>query len=182
MKSIHLTTPRLTIRPLLPKDVAPFHEYRSDKEVLKYQGMAPMDEQQCLSFIEEMAKQPFGRTGEWVQYAIARSEDDLLVGDCAIRLLSPDPRMGEIGITISPKHQQKGYAKEAMQAILQFLFEEKALHRVQETVDAENEASIRLLESLGFRQEGHFIENIWFNGKWGSEYQYAMLRTEWIAA
>jgi RimJ/RimL family protein N-acetyltransferase len=29
------------------------------------------------------------------------------------------------------------------------------------------------------REEGHFIENIWFKGKWGSEYQFAILEREW---
>ena len=35
------------------------------------------------------------------------------------------------------------------------------------------------MQSIGFRQEGHFIENIFFKGKWGSEFQYAMLKREW---
>ena len=48
-----------------------------------------------------------------------------------------------------------------------------------EIVDAENIASIRLLKSVGFRQEGHFIENIFFKGRWGSEIQFAMLKKEW---
>ena len=43
-------------------------------------------------------------------------------------------------------------------------------------VDTQNIASIQLLKSVGFRQEGHFIENIFFKVKWGNEYQYAMLR------
>lgn len=34
-------------------------------------------------------------------------------------------------------------------------------------------------KSVGFRQEGYFIENIFFKGKWGSEYQYALLKREW---
>ncbi|HMX81562.1 MAG TPA: GNAT family protein, partial [Ferruginibacter sp.] len=57
--------------------------------------------------------------------------------------------------------------------------DEKKVHRVTEIVDAENEASVNLLKSTGFRLEGHFIENIFFKGKWGSEYQYAMLKREW---
>ena len=46
-------------------------------------------------------------------------------------------------------------------------------------MDAENIASIKLIKSTGFKQEGHFIENIFFKGKWGSEFQYAMLKREW---
>jgi len=45
-------------------------------------------------------------------------------------------------------------------------------------VDTQNIASIQLLKSVGFRQEGHFIENIFFKVKWGNEYQYAMLKKE----
>ncbi len=30
-----------------------------------------------------------------------------------------------------------------------------------------------------FRLEGHFIENIFFKGKWASEFQFAMLKREW---
>jgi len=32
---------------------------------------------------------------------------------------------------------------------------------------------------IGMRREGHFIQNIWFKGKWGDEYLYAVLREEW---
>ena len=63
--------------------------------------------------------------------------------------------------------------------VLIFLFEVNEIHRVVEIVDAENIASINLLKSIGFRQEGHFIENIFLKGKWGSEFQYAMLKREW---
>lgn len=45
--------------------------------------------------------------------------------------------------------------------------------------DCENAASIALLERLGMRREGHFIQNIWFKGKWGDEYLYAILEEEW---
>lgn len=40
-------------------------------------------------------------------------------------------------------------------------------------------ASVNLLKSTGFKHEGHFIENIFFKGIWGSEFQYAILQREW---
>lgn len=67
-----------------------------------------------------------------------------------------------------------------MKGILNFLFETKNTHRVVEIVDAENIASLNLLNSAGFRQEGHFMENIFFKGKWRSEYQFALLKKEWL--
>jgi RimJ/RimL family protein N-acetyltransferase len=101
------------------------------------------------------------------------------VGDCAIYLQMSDSRIAEIGITISHLHQRLGYAKEAMLGIISFLFREKGIHRIVETVDAENSASIQMLKSLSFREEAHFIESVFFKGKWGSEYQFALLKNEW---
>ena len=66
-----------------------------------------------------------------------------------------------------------------MVAILDFLFKLEHFHRVVEIVDEENTASVNLLKSLGFKLEGHFVENVFFKGKWGSEFQFAMLKKKW---
>ena len=182
MKPLSLSTERLHLRNLRLADLDDFHVYRSNPEVTLYQGFDVMNREEARTFIVNMQDKLFGKPGEWVQYAIELKSTGRLIGDCAIKLQDPDPRIAEVGITISHLEQQKGYAKEIFTGILQFLFGEEQLHRVVETVDAENTASIRLLESMGFRQEGYFIENIFFNGKWGSEYQYAMLRKEWEEA
>jgi ribosomal-protein-alanine N-acetyltransferase len=182
MPSLNISTNRLIIRHLELTDLADFHIYRSNPEVTRYQNFDVMDLQQAEEFIRGNATKSFGKPGEWVQYAIESKKSNKLIGDCAIKLDQHDPRIAEIGITISHKEQQKGFAKETMKGLLKFLFDDKKIHRVTETVDAENIASINLLKSTGFRQEGHFIENIFFKGKWGSEYQYAMLRREWEEA
>jgi RimJ/RimL family protein N-acetyltransferase len=48
--------------------------------------------------------------------------------------------------------------------------------------DVDNIASWSLLDKLGFRREAHLVENIFFKGKYGSEYHYALLRREWRKA
>lgn len=179
METIILHTDRLLIRHLLPTDLDDFHIYRSNPEVTKYQGFDVMTREQAEAFIQKNTTRSHDNPGEWVQYAIELKSTQRLIGDCAVHLMAHDARIGEIGITLSHLEQQKGYAKETLLALLSYLFDQKGLHRVVETVDAENTASINLLKSVGFRQEGHFIENIFFKGKWGSEFQYAMLNREW---
>ena len=179
MEILNINTERLNIRHLEFSDLANFHIYRSNPEVTKYQGFDVMTIDQAEEFIKDNSTKSFGKAGEWVQYGIENSETKQLIGDCAIKLDQYDTRIAEIGITISHLEQKKGFAKEVLNGILTFLFEIKEIHRVVEIVDAENVASINLLKSIGFRQEGHFIENVFFKGKWGSEYQYAMLKREW---
>lgn len=179
MNTMQLLTPRLIVDQLGIPDLEDFLVYRSNPEVTRYQGFDVMDANQATAFITSNAGAAFGQPGQWVQYAIRIKETGRLIGDCAVKLDAHDVRIAEIGITISHLEQQKGYAGEVMTALIGFLFKEQNVHRVVETVDAENTASVRLLESTGFRKEGHFIENIFFKGRWGSEFQYAMLRREW---
>lgn len=162
-------------------DLDDFHKYRSNPEVTKYQGFEVMNREEARRFIEENSRKEYGLPGQWVQYGIERAETGRVIGDCAIHLQQHESRVAEIGITISHLEQQKGYAKEALLGILRFLFTAKNIHRVTATTDAENTAAAALFESAAFRREGHFIENIFFKGKWGSEFQYAFLRCEWEA-
>jgi len=166
-------TPRLKIRNLRDSDLEAFHHYRSNSDVTKYQGF------DIFSFIEEHKNKILIKPGEWIQYAIESLGEQRMVGDCAIYLRPEDSRIAEIGITISHMHQRRGYARETMTGLMDFLFKEKGIHRIVETVDSENEASIEMLKNLSFREEGHFVENVFFKGKWGSEYQFAMLYKEW---
>jgi len=179
LETLKITTDRLTIRNLELKDCNDFHIYRSNPDVTKHQGFDTMTIEQTTEFITSQLNKEFGKAGEWVQYGIENKTTGKIIGDCAIKLDQSDIRIAEIGITISHLEQKKGFAKEVLTGILAFLFEKKEILRVVEIVDAENYASINLLKSTGFKQEGHFIENIFFKGKWGSEFQFAMLKREW---
>jgi len=174
------STDHLIIRALQIEDLKDFHQYRSNPEVTKYQGFDVMTVEEAEKFIFQNSKKKYGKPGEWVQYAIAKKDTNQLLGDCAIQLKGQDHRIAEMGITISHLHQKQGYAKEAIKGILVFLFEEKGLHRVIARFGEDNIASMKVLESLNFRREGYFLENVFFKGAWDSEYQYAMLRKEWF--
>jgi len=178
MEKLQIHTERLSIRNLEIKDLNDFHSYRSNPEITKYQGFDVFTLQEARDFIDTQKDKLFGKPGEWVQYGIEDKISKKLIGDCAIKLYHDD-RIAEIGITISDKHQKNGFAKEVLLSIMDYLFAVRNIHRIVETVDAENIASARLMESIGFRKEGHFVENIFFKGKWGSEFQYAMLKSEW---
>jgi [ribosomal protein S5]-alanine N-acetyltransferase len=179
MEILSIPTRQLHIRHLQLSDLSNFFLYRSNPEVTKYQGFDVMTMEQAKEFIIDNATKRFGKAGEWVQYGIENIKEKKLIGDCAIKLDPYDTRLTEIGITISHQEQQKGFAKEALSGVLTYLFNQKNIHRVSVTIDTENTASVNLFRGLGFRQEAHFIENIFFKGKWGSEYQFAILKREW---
>jgi RimJ/RimL family protein N-acetyltransferase len=153
--------------------------YRNDPEVARYQSWEGITESEAHEFIQDMKEiQPWA-PGEWVQIAIELKETGLLVGDCALKIADDDERQAEIGYTLSRAYQGRGIGSEAVTCVLEYAFASLGLHRVIAITDCENAASVALLERLGLRREGHFRQNVWFKGKWGDEYLYAMLQEEW---
>ncbi len=71
--------------------------------------------------------------------------------------------------------------REAVRAVLDLAFHQLRLHRVSASVDADNLASLALLERLGLRREAHFRRSEWFKGAWVDDIVHAVLRDEWLA-
>jgi RimJ/RimL family protein N-acetyltransferase len=177
-----LETERLRVRSFEHVDLATFVAYRNDEAVARYQGWnTPYTYEQAQSFLEEMEQVSFGTPEVWFQLAIERKSDGAMVGDCAHKL-SKDARQAEIGCTLAQTYWGNGYAVEAVSRLLSYLFDECRLHRVYANTDVENLAAARTLEQIGLRREAHFIENLWFKGRWSSEYWYAMLASDWQQA
>ena len=171
---------RLRIRGFNDSDLAPFMAYRNDPKVARYQSWDSCDEQQARAFIREMESAQPGVPGEWFQFAIESKQTGELIGDCGLRVDEAEPYRAEIGFTLSREYQCRGFASEAVSALLDYAFDTLGLHRVVAIVDCRNAPSVALLERLDLRREGHFVENVWFKGGWADEYLYAVLKDEWL--
>jgi RimJ/RimL family protein N-acetyltransferase len=171
---------RLILRRFKDSDLAPFMAYRNDPEVARYQSWSSCDEHEATAFIREMESAQPEVPGEWFQFAIESKETGALMGDCALRVDEHEPYRAEIGFTLAREHQGKGVASEAVSRLLDYTFDALGLHRVIAIVDCRNALSVALLERLGMRREGHFLENVWFKGGWADEYLYAVLKDEWL--
>jgi RimJ/RimL family protein N-acetyltransferase len=173
--------PRVALRELVPADAEAMYAYRSDPAVSRYQSWEPAATDDILAFIERLAEtQPF-TAGTWHQLAIVLRSTGDLIGDCGVHVLGAEPRQAEIGITVAGAHQGRGYARDALGALLELLFGTLRLHRVYGSVDPRNAPSIALLLRAGFRQEAHLRESLWFKDAWADDLIFAMLRSEWSA-
>ena len=171
---------RLQLRHFQDSDVTLFMGYRNDPLVAKYQSWEGISELEAETFIQEQKVIQPGVPGQGFQVAIELKATGTLIGDCYFTMNAPDHRQAEIGFTLSREYQGYGYATEAVSCFLNYAFCAFDLHRIIAITDCENMASVALLERLGMRREGHFIQNIWFKGKWGDEYLYAILKEEWL--
>jgi len=176
-----LETARVLLRRFRDDDLAPFMAYRNDPEVARYQSWERITLAEAQAFIEAVRDAQLGVPGEGVQIAIELKATGKLIGDIYFHIEAERPWQGVLGYTLATEAQGQGLATESVEAWLTYAFEAFDLHRVIAIVDCKNVRSIRLLERLGLRREGHFLQNIWFKGAWGDEYFYATLREEWLA-
>ena len=72
-----------------------------------------------------------------------------------------------------------GIGGEAMRALMAFLFDSCGKHRLVLRMNGSNAAALALAASLGFREEGRFVDCILGKEGWEDEVLCAMLRSEW---
>jgi RimJ/RimL family protein N-acetyltransferase len=179
VKVPQLHTKRLHLRGLRLEDAVAISAYRSLPEVAKYQSWAQFGMEEATQLIADQLAAKSAVAGSWVQVMIVLTESSQPIGDCGIHFPSNAPQQVELGITLDPSYHNRGFASEAIEGVLSYVFESLNMHRVSATTDAENKAAQNLFQRLGFRREAHFVEHLWFKGAWGSEYVYAILRREW---
>ena len=174
-----IRTERLLLRGLRASDAPALLAYRSDAEVARFQGFKPATLEDAARFIAE-ASGTFDVAGRWCQLGILAGGE--LVGDLGIHFIGPENLQCEVGYTLAPREQGKGYGREAVAGLLDFLFSALGKHRVLASVDPRNARSIHLLEALGFRREALHRESVLGEGGWEDDLVYALLAGEWRGA
>ena len=132
-----IETERLRLRRLTRADIPALVAYRSDERVAALQSWSTMTLDEAEALVAEQG-------GEWLQIGIALKENDALIGDIGVRV---DGDAAEIGFSLAPDAQNRGYATEACRAVFARLFAE--VQRIEAVIDARNTAAIALVTRLG---------------------------------
>ncbi|MDE2156606.1 MAG: GNAT family N-acetyltransferase [Xanthomonadaceae bacterium] len=176
---MQIDTARLRLDALRPQDAQALFDYRANPQVARYQGWRPASIAEAGDFIACQADASLARPDSWFQRAIRLREDGRLIGDAGIHMPGDADGSVEVGISIAPVCQGRGYAGEALRALFDLLFVTLGRHRIHASVDPRNVASMALLRSLGMRQEAHFRESLRLHGVWVDDVVFAMLAREW---
>jgi 8-oxo-dGTP diphosphatase len=148
-----LRTTRLTLRPLAPGDAAEFHRLINDWDICRKLPDAPFP-------------YPASLAGEWIaaaaadraaglaeQFALVESASGTLLGVAGLRL-ARDKKSAELGYWLGRAHWGQGFGLEAARRLIGWAFAEMKITCLTATVAADNEASIRLLQRVGFVASG----------------------------
>lgn len=143
-----LTTERLLLRRSRSEDADTISAYRSDPAVHRYQGWDRTDPEGIRNEIREMARRAPGESG-WVQFSVEERGSGTLVGDVGLSPAEDDPGVIKIGYTMAPTFQGRGYATEAVEALVAYAFKALKADLVRAYASAENTPSIRVAEKVG---------------------------------
>lgn len=176
-----LETARFQLREVLPGDAARIFEIMSDPRVTRYFGSLPMEalsdaERRIAGMREAFAE----RTG--VRWAIVERVGGRLLGTCGFwRLINQHDR-AEIGYELAAECWGQGVMTEALGAALAFGFTSMGLHSVEAQIHPANTGSRRVLEKLGFVQEGYFRENYHdvVEGGYTDTAVFSLLARDWL--
>jgi len=160
-----LLTGRLLLRRSTPEDAEKIADYRSDPDVHRYQGWERTDPEGVRAEIVEMSGRMPGEPGGWVQLSVTERESGRLVGDVGFSLVD-EPGVIKIGYTIAPAFQGRGYAKEAVGALVAYAFDRLGADIVRAYANASNVPSVRVAEKVGMRPveriERRHGDEVWF--------------------
>lgn len=145
-----LETKRLVLRQLRYEDGADIHAY-FNADLAKYYDWLPKTVAEGRGFVR------FFKTGyeeeQSIRWGITLKPSDRVIGTCGFSDFDHFSR-AELGYELANDYWGLGIMGEALRAIIPFGFYEIDMHRIQASVFPENQASLKLLEKLGFQREG----------------------------
>lgn len=119
------------------------------------------------AFLLRAYRKQFLKLEAFRYFLLEKHQPDRLIGCVAFSHVHlGNERSCTLSYKLAESSQQKGYALEAINFLLQALFLEHAIHRVQADILPDNVRSLRLVQRLGFQYEGlarssHFVQNSW---------------------
>ncbi|WP_406389745.1 GNAT family N-acetyltransferase [Streptomyces sp. NBC_00887] len=140
----------------------------------------PRSDGSYRSWTAERAGRPPG--GEAFRLVVEVLDDGAFAG--AVTVGETDTRAGRFktGIEISRDHRGKGYAAEATELVLTYMFAEQRHHKCEVEVYAFNDASLGLYRRLGFVEEGRLRQHEFFAGSYHDVVLFGITAAEHWAA
>jgi RimJ/RimL family protein N-acetyltransferase len=174
-----LRTERLLLRPVHDADIDRMLEYRNLPEVTRWLLRTVVDPVAFREAWRASAADPD-------DHSVAVLLDGLVIGTVSLDLTDgmgqpgmPTRTAAELGYIFDPAYGGRGYAAEAVGAMVARAFDELGVHRVTAGCFADNAASVRLLEKIGMRREQHGVQDSWHaEHGWIDGFTYGMLASD----
>jgi len=180
-----LSGKKVVLRALEREDLIVLHKWQNDEEIMRLARSFPdhviSKEALQAEFEKELKGEDTGRRA----YIIEEKSSGKPVGWATIRIHQFTRRMtgADVGLALGEKNMWKrGYGTETTKLLLDEVFQQLNLHRAEWWTFAENIASLKLAEKVGFREDGRLREAVFFDNKFHDLVVLGMLKSEYKPA
>jgi len=176
---------RVLLRPLTIGDFAAWQEVRRRNhdwltrwEPLRIPGQPDVVEERDAFAVRCSARQRERQLGNGYGYGVFVHGD--FAGEINLSSVQRGPfQSAYVGYWIDEKQAGNAYTAEGLVVLSRFVFDELRLHRMQIAIIPRNTNSRRVMEKLGFRDEGTARRYLEINGVWEDHVRYAITTEEW---
>ena len=172
-----LETSRLVLRPLKMRDAGDIYAYASDPDVARYVLWEPhksvADTRNYIRCIRALYHR--GLPASW---AVTLRESGQVIGTIGFMWYSDVNSAAEVGYSFSKAHWNKGYATQALRAVVGSVFGSIPVNRLEAQHDVRNPASGRVMEKCGMRKEGVLRQRIKNKGEFVDVALWSFLRAD----
>jgi len=149
-----LETPRLLLRKVIPEDAQPmFCNWASDPEVTRFMTWPPHESMEVTKMVTESWLAGYEKD-DYYQWMIVCKELGQPIGSISVVHQNDRLQKAEIGYCIGKNWWHQGIMTEALQAVMDFLFDEVGMNRVEARHDPNNPHSGGVMRKCGMRYEG----------------------------
>lgn len=167
-----IKTDRFLLRQFEESDLQNVFNGLSNPDVIKYYGISYDNLEAAKEQISWFAELEDNGTGIW--WAICSPDNNIFYGAGGFNNLIEKYRKAEVGFWLLPEFWSQGIMSEVMPVICNYGFNKLNLHRIEAYVETENTSCIKVINKLGFRQEGVMVDCEIKNGKFVSLQIYAI--------
>jgi len=155
-----IETPDLVLREIRLEDAQAYFALCSDPIVMKTFGLPvhvdQAETERLIQFLNQALQEE-----KMIRWGISLKGEDRLIGDVGFWRFVKERSRAEVGAKLAREYWSGGLMTQALAGVVDFGLTRMELNTVEANVDPNNPGAVRLVEKVGFVQEGLLREHSW---------------------
>ena len=169
-----ITGTNICLREVRESDLEIFQRYRNNyTDSINYRTIKPLTSENQKKYWIEIVN-----SDKHIVFTITEKQTSKVIGEIRASNIN-QYHSAEAGLWIIPECRHKGYASDALQLLLKFIFGRANINRIEAQIASTNTDSISFFERNGFVHEGILRETTYYNYRYQNTVVMSMLKSEY---
>lgn len=183
--NVRIETKRLILRPFTLADVDDVTAYQSIEECVRYVPFDVRSRDDVLAAFErQQPSEHIEQPGNFFILGMELKSTGVVIGQVNLGFEHASPKTASFGYLTHRDYWRQGYTREAVTALLDYAASVEIVQEFTAVIVDQNDASIKLAESLGMRLTGSRLDpdSACVKGEPDVLLDFAMSAADWVAS